>query len=138
MTVTEHLMQVDDRSQRSSSCNETPGNPFFKCLIFFSGRNGKLLCFADTQFESVIDFSLLLITQMLLPLHLLLCFQGTLQITGVMCSSGDQNICLLICSHFWLPSYFCSLHIQQLICLLQTDINTEISSLLQCHSSERG
>lgn len=76
------------RAQRISYFNETPGFPCFQC-VSFSERNGKLLCFADTQTVSVIDFSPLLITQMLLLFHLLLCFQGTLQITWVMCSNRD-------------------------------------------------
>lgn len=67
-------------AQGTSHCNETPGFPFFNC-VSVPERNGKFLYFADTQTLSVIDFSPLLITQMLLLLHLLLCFQGTLQIT---------------------------------------------------------
>lgn len=78
-------------AQGTSHCNETPGFPCFNCVSVSEG-NGKFLFFADTQTLSVIDFSPLLITQMLLLLHLLLCFQGTLQITWVMCSNRLDHL----------------------------------------------
>lgn len=133
MMVTKHSMWAAHATLRISYCNETPGFPCFKC-VSFSERDGKLLCFADAQPVSVIDFSPLLITQMLLLLHLLLCFQEALQITWVMCSNRDQITCLVVCSHFWLLSYFCNLHIQQVMCLPQTVRHAAICPLLQCHS----